>query len=138
MASAVATSTSTSPVALRDWVAATNRSTRRFFTNWWIGNAHHSSSSQISDLPSRPSSSPSPVVVAAICAPDTEERPVESAPQFCYTSYDSDDGGSDEDEELQLELLKRIAMADDEMPPSWGASQAAYFMYSSQKSGSAA
>lgn len=75
------------------------------------------------------------MVVAAICALDTEERPVETAAQFCYTSYDSADE-SEDDEALKLELLKQLAM--DDSASNWSSSQAAYFMYSSQKSGSAA
>ncbi|GAB9466514.1 hypothetical protein Gpo141_00003886 [Globisporangium polare] len=141
-------SNSTSPTSLRDWVAATNKGTRRFLSHWWAGNTASQSTSQrhsqVSDSSGRTSSSsftssPSPVVVAAICAPDSEERPVESAQQFCYTSYDSGDE-SDDDEALKLELLKQIAMngEEDHAPQSWSSSQASYFMYSSQKSGSAA
>lgn len=123
---------------LRVWVHATNRGTRQFLSAWRTGpDADQTPSRTPSDGDNvdDDSAPPTPVVIAAICAPDTEDQPLEHH----YTSYDSDDGCGDgcTDEDTHLELLKQLDAS--HPPPSSGsASRATYTMYSSQRSGSAA
>lgn len=140
--------TSTPIECLRDWVHATNKGAMRRLSAWWTR-----SDSRVAALSSkhavgstRASGAPAPAIVAAICALDTEDQPLDCASLHHYMYYDSDEGestnadtNSKNDRETQLELLRQLelelAHRDSDDTPLSSSTHTVYCKYASHKSG---